>query len=205
VGVSIKFAVPSNVPIKQAARPLDVTRQASCSRQWDNLAADLAPGAALVLAMPPVVKALLIVGILSLMTGVAFAQAPPPGPDQCTGKTEIRRHGAVLTIDRGVGKGQVQIKCADADTTRQCVEATLPVISSGQDTVVFATVSIKCGSTVYTVSTGTKGGGCSVGSAPNGPTDSVNCEDGGNKASANCVGGCGTAGGSGSCTITSAP
>jgi hypothetical protein len=156
--------------------------------------------------MTSVVKSLLISGILSVMSGGAFAQAASPAPDQCMGKTEVRSHGAVFTIDRGVGKGQVQIRCADADTTRQCVEATLPVISSGQDTtVVFATTSVKCGSTVYTVSTGTKGGGCSVGAGTSGQTDSANCEDGNNKASANCVAGCGTSAGSGSCTITSAP
>lgn len=156
--------------------------------------------------MTPVVKSLLVSGILSMVSGVAFAQAVPPVPDQCAGKTEVRHHGAVFTIDRGVGKGQLKIKCADADTTRQCVEATLPVISSGQDTtVVFATTSVKCGNTIYTVSTGTKGGGCSVGAGTSGQTDSANCEDGGNKASANCVGGCGGSAGSGSCTITSAP
>ena len=71
-------------------------------------------------------------------------------------------------------------------------------------TVVYATTSVKCGSTIYEVSTGTSGGGCSVTRVPGQPTQGANCVDGGNAAEANCTTGCGTTSGSGSCTIKSA-
>ena len=114
--------------------------------------------------------------------------------------------GAWILIRRGLD--EIQVKCADLDTTRQCVDVVRPIISplGGSPTVVYATSSIKCGNTVYEVSTGNNAGRCSVGGPANGPRNTVGCNDaaGGNEASATCEHGCGATSGSGSCTIKSA-
>jgi hypothetical protein len=107
------------------------------------------------------------------------------------------------------GMGEIQVKCADSDSTRQCLDVVRPIISpvGGSPTVVYATTSIKCGSTIYEVSTGNNAGNCSVAGPENGPRESAGCNDapsGGNSASANCQTGCGATTGSGSCTIKSA-
>jgi hypothetical protein len=105
--------------------------------------------------------------------------------------------------------GEIQVKCADSDSTRQCLDVVRPIISpvGGAPTVVYATTSIKCGNTIYEVSTGNNAGNCSVAGPENGPRESAGCNDapsGGNSASANCQTGCGATTGSGSCTIKSA-
>ena len=107
------------------------------------------------------------------------------------------------------GMAEIQVKCADLDSTRQCLDVVRPIISpvGGSPTVVYATTSIKCGSTIYEVSTGNNAGNCSVAGPENGPRESAGCNDapsGGNSASANCQTGCGATTGSGSCTIKSA-
>jgi hypothetical protein len=107
------------------------------------------------------------------------------------------------------GMGEIQVKCADSDSTRQCLDVVRPIISpvGGAPTVVYATTSIKCGNTIYEVSTGNNAGNCSVAGPENGPRESAGCNDapsGGNSASANCQTGCGATTGSGSCTIKSA-
>jgi hypothetical protein len=109
------------------------------------------------------------------------------------------------------GMAEIQVKCADSDSTRQCLDVVRPIVSSpvgGSPTgVVYATTSIKCGNTIYEVSTGNNAGNCSVAGPENGPRESAGCNDapsGGNSASANCQTGCGATTGSGSCTIKSA-
>jgi hypothetical protein len=107
------------------------------------------------------------------------------------------------------GMGEIQVKCADSDSTRQCLDVVRPIISpvGGSPTVVYATTSIKCGNTIYEVSTGNNAGNCSVAGPENGPRESAGCNDapsGGNSASANCQTGCGATTGSGSCTTKSA-
>jgi hypothetical protein len=97
------------------------------------------------------------------------------------------------------GMGEIQVKCADSDSTRQCLDVVRPIISpvGGSPTVVYATE----------VSTGNNAGNCSVAGPENGPRESAGCNDapsGGNSASANCQTGCGATTGSGSCTIKSA-
>ena len=71
--------------------------------------------------------------------------------------------------------------------------------------MVYSTTSIKCGNTVYEVSTGTKGGLCATSGPANAPVESGTCNDGGNRAGANCKTGCEGTTGSGSCTIKSVP
>ena len=113
--------------------------------------------------------------------------------------------GAWISITRGLN--EIRIKCADSDSTRQCFDVIGPIVSPGGGTgVVYATTSIKCGGTVYEVSTGNSAGNCSVAGPENGPRESAGCNDspGGNSASANCTTGCGATTGSGSCTIKSA-
>jgi len=71
--------------------------------------------------------------------------------------------------------------------------------------VVFATTSVKCGDTIYEVSTGNTAGNCGTAVNESGQTTGATCEDRrGNGASASCQGGCGTSSGSGSCTIKAA-
>ena len=116
--------------------------------------------------------------------------------------------GASVFIRRGMD--EIRIKCADSDSTRACIDVIRPIISpgGGSPTVVYATTSIKCGNTIYEVSTGNNAGNCSVAGPENGPRNSAGCNDapsGGNGASANCQTGCGATTGSGSCTIKSAP
>jgi hypothetical protein len=110
--------------------------------------------------------------------------------------------GASFSIDRATG--QITVKCADSDSTRACVDAIGPIISpgGGSTTVVYATNSIKCGDTVYTVSTGTNTGSCVTGGTQGQPVTTVNCQDGGKQvSSASCSGGCGTTLNGGKCEI----
>jgi hypothetical protein len=115
--------------------------------------------------------------------------------------------GARILVRNGLA--EIQVKCAESDTTRQCVDVIRPIISQpgGGGSTIYATTSIKCGSTIYEVSTGNNAGNCSVAGPENGPRESAGCNDapsGGNSASANCQTGCGATTGSGSCTIKSA-
>jgi hypothetical protein len=108
--------------------------------------------------------------------------------------------GASFSIDRGAGK--IVVKCADSDSTRTCLDAIGPIISSGgsSTTAVYATSSIKCGSTIYTVSTGTDTGSCVTGGPEGQPATNVNCQAGGKQvSSASCSGGCGTSVSGGKC------
>jgi hypothetical protein len=69
--------------------------------------------------------------------------------------------------------------------------------------VIFAGTSIKCGNTVYEVSTGTTGGNCTAGGSGTGPYTNTTCTDGRNEATASCNRGCGASQGAGNCTIKS--
>jgi hypothetical protein len=113
------------------------------------------------------------------------------------------REGASISINRG----KIQVYCAKGDSTRECADAMSDVIISeggGSTTVVYATTSIKCGDTIYTVSTGTGTGNClTFGGGADKPPTEVRCNDKGKQvASATCTGGCGDSDKSGSCTIT---
>jgi hypothetical protein len=146
-------------------------------------------------------KTLLAIGAsFVFLGGIAVAQST----DQRNSSTASSCcSGAMLLIDRGA-KGKIKIKCAEADSTRQCVQAVLPIIPPDQvqgPGVAFATTSIKCGNTVFEISTGTKGGGCSIGGIADQQHSNADCKDGDNTASANCTQGCGLVTGSGSCTI----
>lgn len=114
--------------------------------------------------------------------------------------------GASFSIDRGPTKGEIHIKCAVRDSTKQCVDAVSPIISAGEGstTVVYATSSIKCGSTIYEVTNGIDGGTCQTAGGGGGkPNDIVKCSDreGNTVASADCSSGCGSTSESGKCTI----
>jgi hypothetical protein len=113
--------------------------------------------------------------------------------------------GASFSIDRGPTKGEIQIKCADSDSTRQCVDAVGPVISTGGGTtsVVYATTSIKCGTTIVTISTGTNGGRCYTSGSPGQGNYGASCNDEKEEqvASANCNDLCKDTKNSGSCTM----
>jgi hypothetical protein len=144
---------------------------------------------------------------LLLVAGAAISQPLTPGTEQKTpivSTVQPRSAGASLSLSGG--RGQFIIKCADSDTTRECVQAVLPVLPSGQGSggVIYATTTIKCGGTNYQVSTGTSGGNCAVSGPEGKPRDSAGCNDGNNTASATCDTGCGATSGSGSCTISSA-
>lgn len=71
--------------------------------------------------------------------------------------------------------------------------------------VAYASVSVKCGGDVYTVTTGNNSGKCSSSTGPGGAVESATCDDGqGNGASVSCkngVGACNNSSGSGGCTI----
>jgi hypothetical protein len=142
----------------------------------------------------------ILLALLSLIAGVAAAHAQS--------QAEPCSQGAKFSLDRGQGK--IEIVCARGDTTRGCAEAVLPLTGVlSQDGgpvsgVVYATNSIKCGDTVYEVSTGTKDGYCNAEGPATGPRTGTLCRDGDNKASASCLEGCGPTMGSGSCTIKSA-
>jgi hypothetical protein len=147
---------------------------------------------------------LVICTALLFVTGPAMSQNLSSGPEQSTpavGTVQARSAGASLSLSSG--RGQFIIKCADTDSTRDCVQAVLPVLPSGGGSggVIYATTSIKCGGTTYQVSTGTSGGNCAVSGPENGPRNSAGCNDGNNTASATCDTGCGATSGSGSCTI----
>lgn len=163
---------------------------------------------------------LAIVGVsLSLagavLAGEAVAQTAKAPPDESQAaqaspassgdKAEAGSKGAEFFFDRRGTGSRIRIKCADNEATRACVEAAqtlIGAVSSGQGGgVAYATTSIKCGGTVYEVSTGTNGGNCSVSGPQGGPRNSAGCNDGANVASASCDTGCGATGGSGSCTI----
>jgi hypothetical protein len=76
------------------------------------------------------------------------------------------------------------------------------VPSQGGPAVSYATTSIKCGDTIYQVSTGTSGGACGVTGPAGKPSTGADCSDGGSRASATCNLGCGPSAGSGACTIS---
>jgi hypothetical protein len=141
----------------------------------------------------------------SLFAGAAMSQTLTPGSDQ-KGPIASTAGSGGATLSLQNARGKIRIKCAEFDNTRECVQAVLPVLSSGQGAggVAYATTSIKCGDTIYQVSTGNSSGICSnlqdVGGGNK--TTGVTCGDGsGNTSSATCDGGCGTTKGSGSCTI----
>jgi hypothetical protein len=153
---------------------------------------------------------LVICTSLPLMAGSAFAQLSGSPVDTqsrapaTVSPVESHSPGAMFSLDRGNGRGKINIKCAESDGTRDCVQAVLPVLSSGQGSggVIFATTSLKCGNTIIQVSTGTSGGNCAVAGPENGPRNSAGCNDGNNTASASCDTGCGATSGSGSCTMS---
>jgi hypothetical protein len=153
---------------------------------------------------------LTVVAVLPLLSGSAAAQtSPEQSRADCPPATPgAESRGTKVSVDRGLGKGKIEIQCAAGDDLRRCIELVLPEWSQDQDTtVVYATTSIKCGNTIYEVSTGNNAGNCSVAGPENGPRESAGCNDapsGGNSASANCTTGCGATTGSGSCTIKSA-
>jgi hypothetical protein len=68
-----------------------------------------------------------------------------------------------------------------------------------------AVSSVKCGSDVYQVSTGTDKGNCVTNKNSDGSVASITCSDGVNSASVSCnekgIGACGGSTGSGACTI----
>ena len=142
----------------------------------------------------------ILLTLLSLIGGLAASQAHSQG-EPCS-------LGAKFSLDRI--RGNIEIVCARGDTTRACVDAVLPLTEVLSEDggpvsgVVYATNSIKCGNTVYEVSTGTKEGNCVVAGPEAGPRTGVGCNDGDNKASASCRDGCGSTQGAGSCTIKSA-
>jgi hypothetical protein len=131
--------------------------------------------------------------------------------ENCSARPACPAQGAGAWILLRNGLTELQVKCADSDSTRQCLDVVRPILSlpSGGSSggVIYATTSIKCGSTSYEVSTGNNAGNCSVAGPENGPRNSAGCNDGagGNSASANCQTGCGATTGSGSCTIKSVP
>ena len=143
----------------------------------------------------------ILLTLLSLIASVAAAH------EQCP--AEPYSQGAKFSLDRT--RGKIAIVCARGDTTRACVDAVLPLAEVLSEDggpvpgVVYATTSIKCGNTIYEVSTGTTGGACSR-HPPTGKPTTVACHEGegGNKASASCRSGCGDTEGAGSCTIKSA-
>jgi len=140
---------------------------------------------------------LIVCASVLALSGTALAQSAAP---------EIRVKGAYLLVDRGTGQGRIEVRCSETESTRNCIESALPVISMGGQGgqgpvgVVYATTSLQCGGSVYTVSTGTNHGTCgpTAGSGGKG----VTCGEGGNTvASASCDSGCGTQTGGGTCTI----
>jgi hypothetical protein len=144
-------------------------------------------------------NALAICTPLFFLAGTAMSQTLAPATEQKPPIVSTGQHaGASLSLSGA--RGQFIIKCADTDTTRDCVQAVLPVLPSGQGSggVIYATTSIKCGSTTYQVSTGTSGGNCAVAGPENGPRNSAGCNDGNNTSSASCDTGCGATSGSGS-------
>jgi hypothetical protein len=157
-----------------------------------------------------VMKGLLAICIpLSLFAGAAMSQTVKSGTDQTspivTNQTSpivssVGSAGATLSFNNG--QSSIIAKCAGTESTHDCVQALLPVLSLGKP---YATTSIQCGSTIYQISTGNSSGMCSnlenVGSP--GKTTGVTCGDSvGNASSATCDGGCGATTGSGTCTIT---
>ncbi len=142
---------------------------------------------------------------LLLFAGAAMSQTLAPGTDQKTPTIGTIQSRAGASLSLSGGRGQFIIKCADSDTTRECVQAVLPVLpSGGSGGVIYATTTIQCGGNNYQVSTGTSGGNCSVSGPEGKPRNSAGCNDGNNTASASCDTGCGATSGSGSCTMSSA-
>lgn len=80
--------------------------------------------------------------------------------------------------------------------------ACTPPADEGEPGVIYASVSVKCGGDVYTVSTGNSGGKCTTSEGPDG--HGAHCTSNGGGASMSCKGGVGRcleSEGSGSCTI----
>jgi hypothetical protein len=76
------------------------------------------------------------------------------------------------------------------------------VLDQGSGGAVFASISIKCGNTVFQVSTGTSKGQCVANGNLDGPSTEAACADGDSVATADCKHGCQSTSGSGSCTIS---
>jgi hypothetical protein len=159
---------------------------------------------------------LLIAALITASSAMAQSEYPPEGRFERGDRPPVERgdrgprfsidrgdRGARFSIDRGRGQGRIDIRCADGDTTRACLEAVLPIIEGGQDQtgVVYATTGLKCGDgTIYEVSTGTNKGTCGPAAGSGGKK--VTCVQGGKEvASASCDSGCGTQDGAGSCKI----
>ena len=148
---------------------------------------------------------------MALTAGAAVAQDAPPGDHQP--HHEWRSQGPKLELDRGPGRGRIDLECAPGESTRACLEALLPLLEvispdgGGGTGVAYSTTSIKCGNTVYEVSTGAADGFCATSGPANEPVNSATCNDnkGGNRAGATCQTGCEPTTGSGSCTIKSVP
>ena len=72
-----------------------------------------------------------------------------------------------------------------------------------QNSVAYATSSIKCGGTIYECTTGNASGSCNMSGGTSGGTyTTVSCDDNkGNRSSASCSVGCSNSSGSGGCSI----
>lgn len=149
-------------------------------------------------------KSLLVICTPPLfLAGAAMSQTLAPVTEQKTPIVSTGQHSTGASLLLSTGRGQINIKCADSDSTRDCVQAVLPVLPSGGGPggVIYATTSIKCGGNTYQISTGTSGGNCATSGPQGGPRNSAGCNDGTNTASATCDEGCGATSGSGSCTM----
>lgn len=114
---------------------------------------------------------------------------------------------AVITL--GVGAGivgqttQSHVPIPKPVTNRLAFDNELVAVTKPR--IVAASASFRCGSDVYTVSTGTNGGNCVVHKNADGSVASIVCTDGANAASASCndksVGSCDGTVGAGGCAI----
>jgi hypothetical protein len=109
-------------------------------------------------------------------------------------------------VNRTIGVGASSIKPSQVFSRVSLPSRTDAFLLDLEPRVVFATTDVRCGKTVYTISTGTKQGQCGT-NAAGGKTTDGHCEDGsGNKAAVDCSwnngeGKCGVVEGSGSCLI----
>src|SRR5215831_17308244 len=95
---------------------------------------------------------ILLIAALLLSTGatVLAQNTAPAGPASAT----LISRGARLLLDRPAGLGRIDIRCAEGESTKECVDSFLPIISGGQFHVgIGATTSLKCGDTTFQVST----------------------------------------------------
>lgn len=107
-----------------------------------------------------------------------------------------------------LGTGGVDVDCDDgagnrakANSLSGCILTTGrgQCYTGGAPNHTNSSIDMKCGSTTYTLSTGTTGGSCSTQKDASGHTTSGSCSDGNNTSSADCSGN----GGSGQCSSTS--